>query len=324
VTADHSADEFQRKFDQLCGNVERFILGKSDVVRLALICLLSEGHLLLEAVPGVAKTSLARAIAKSISGEVRRIQFTPDLLPSDITGTQIYDLERKVFAFRAGPVFTNVLIGDEINRAAPRTQSALLEVMAERQVTMDGTTRPVPRPFLCIATQNPIEHQGTYPLPEAQLDRFMMRIDMGYPGLRDEVDIITGGLERRTPDDLTPVMTAEDLRRMIKIVEQIYVSPALRTYIATITQATRKTSDVRLGASPRASIAVAVCAQARAASLGRTFATTDDVKAIAVPVLNHRLILTAEAAAEGVEAEPLLQEILSQAPVPHSQGGEIR
>jgi MoxR-like ATPase len=316
VTADDSADEFQRKFDQLRRNIEKFILGKPDVVRLALICLFAEGHLLLEAVPGVAKTSLARAIAKSISGKVRRIQFTPDLLPSDVTGFQTYDLERKVFTFREGPVFTNILIGDEINRASPKTQSALLEVMAERQVTMDGTTRQVPRPFLCIATQNPIEHQGTYPLPEAQLDRFMMRIDMGYPDLHDEADIVTGGLERKTPDQLEPVMTADDLLHMIRTVERIYVAPTLRTYIATISQATRKTSDVRLGASPRASIAVAVCAQARAASLGRPFATTDDIKAIAVPVLNHRLILTPEAVTEGVKSETLLDEILSHAPVP--------
>jgi MoxR-like ATPase len=316
VSLDDDVAYFQRKFDQLCGNVERFILGQSEVVRLSLICLFSEGHLLLEAVPGVAKTSLARSIARSVTGELRRIQFTPDLLPSDVTGIRVYDLESRAFTFQEGPVFTNILIGDEINRASPKTQSALLEVMAERQVTMDGTTRPVPRPFLCIATQNPVEHHGTYPLPEAQLDRFMMRVDMGYPDLRDEVDVVSGGLERRTPEQLQPVLTIEELLAMIRTVARIHVSPALRTYIAMVTRATREASDVRLGASPRASIAIAVCTQARAVSQGRPFATTDDVKAVAVPVLHHRLVLTPEATFEGVRPETLLREILSRVPVP--------
>lgn len=309
-------DGFARQFARLQANVERFILGKTDVVRMALVCLFAEGHLLVEDVPGVAKTSLARAIARSISGKVRRIQFTPDLLPSDVTGVQTYDLDRKQFTFKEGPVFANIVLGDEINRASPKTQSALLEVMAERQVTVDGFPRRLPRPFLCIATQNPIEHQGTYTLPEAQLDRFAMRISVGYPDQDDEVDILGGGLARNSPDQLTTVLTADDMLEMIHVVERIYVSEPVRRYIVTVTRATRTMPDLRLGVSPRGTIALGVCAQAHAASLGRPFVTPDDVKSIAIPVLNHRLILTPEAVVQGAKPEAILRDILSSVRVP--------
>ncbi|OLF10398.1 ATPase [Actinophytocola xanthii] len=309
---------FARRFQELAGNIEHFIQGKSEAVRLALVCLLAEGHLLIEDVPGVAKTSLAKAIARSIAGaQVRRIQFTPDLLPVDVTGVQIYDQSRGAFEFRRGPVFANILLGDEINRASPKTQSALLEVMAEHQVTVDGAAHAVPHPFLCIATQNPIEHQGTYALPEAQLDRFLMRITIGYPDeLADEAAIVAGGIARRRPEELKPVVELEQLRGMINAVRELHVSSKLHVYAASIARATRGHPDVRLGVSPRGSIALAVAAQAYAASAGRTYVTADDVKAVAVSVLSHRLLLTSEARLKGRKPEAVVAEVLAGVPVP--------
>ncbi|MET8758777.1 MoxR family ATPase [Lentzea sp. NPDC004782] len=309
---------FQRRFEALAANVEDFIRGKPEVVRLALVCLLAEGHLLIEDVPGVAKTSLAKAIARSVAGaEVKRIQFTPDLLPSDVTGVQVYDQGRSRFEFRRGPVFTNILLGDEINRASPKTQSALLEVMAEGQVTVDGRPVPVPHPFLCIATQNPVEHQGTYALPEAQLDRFMMRISIGYPDdLADEVGILSYGVTRRRPDELKSVMELDDLRLMIRAVREQRVADTLREYVARIVRATRVHPDVELGVSPRGGIALVTAAQAYALAAGRPYVTADDVKAVAVPVLNHRLLLTPEARIQHRTAESVLADVLAAAPVP--------
>ncbi|MFD9891348.1 AAA family ATPase [Amycolatopsis sp. NPDC059027] len=306
------------RFQELAENVERFVRGKPEVVRLALVCLLAQGHLLIEDVPGVAKTSLAKAIARSIGGAtVKRIQFTPDLLPSDVTGVQVYDQGRGRFEFRPGPVFAHVLLGDEINRAAPKTQSALLEVMAEGQVTVDGEARAVPDPFLCIATQNPIEHQGTYALPEAQLDRFLMRIAIGYPAdTTDEVTIIGDGVARRRPEELRPVLELDELRLMITAVRKTHLSAELQNYVAMITRATRTHPDVRLGVSPRGSIALAVAAQAYAVSTGREFVTADDVKAVAVPVLGHRLLLTAEARIGRHRPESIIGEVLAEVPVP--------
>ncbi|MFD9963678.1 AAA family ATPase [Amycolatopsis sp. NPDC058986] len=306
------------RFQELAENVERFVRGKPEVVRLALVCLLAQGHLLIEDVPGVAKTSLAKAIARSIGGAtVKRIQFTPDLLPSDVTGVQVYDQGRGRFEFRPGPVFAHVLLGDEINRAAPKTQSALLEVMAEGQVTVDGEARAVPDPFLCIATQNPIEHQGTYALPEAQLDRFLMRIAIGYPAdTTDEVTIIGDGVARRRPEELRPVLELDELRLMITAVRKTHLSAELQNYVAMITRATRTHPDVRLGVSPRGSIALAVAAQAYAVSTGREFVTADDVKAVAVPVLGHRLLLTAEARIGRHRPETIIGEVLAEVPVP--------
>ncbi|MFC0110414.1 AAA family ATPase [Kibdelosporangium aridum] len=316
------ADEaiFQRQFNELCRNIDDFIRGKPEVVRLAVVCLLAQGHLLIEDVPGVAKTSLAKAIARSIAATtVKRIQFTPDLLPSDVTGVQVYDQASGRFEFRQGPVFTNILVADEINRASPKTQSALLEVMAERQVTVDGRARPVPEPFLCIATQNPVEHHGTFSLPEAQLDRFMMRISIGYPeNLDDEVTIIADGVARRMPEELKSVMELDDLRLMINAVQDLHLSDELQRYIATITRATRNHPDVKLGVSPRGSIALAAAAQAYAISMGRPFATADDVKTVAVPVLNHRLLLTPEAKIQNQTGEAIVEDILASAPVPRA------
>jgi MoxR-like ATPase len=282
------------------------------------VCLLAEGHLLIEDVPGVAKTSLAKAIARSVAGaEVTRIQFTPDLLPSDVTGVQVYDQAKSKFEFRQGPVFTNILLGDEINRASPKTQSALLEVMAEGQVTVSGRPVRVPYPFLCIATQNPVEHQGTYALPEAQLDRFMMRISIGYPeGLADEVSILSYGITRRRAEELQSVMDLDDLRLMIRAVRDQQVADSLREYIASVIRATRAHPDIELGVSPRGGIALVTAAQAYSLSAGRAFVTADDVKAVVVPVLNHRLMLTPEARIQHQTPESVLADILATAPVP--------
>jgi MoxR-like ATPase len=317
------SEKFERQFTNLAANVEKFIRGKSNVVRLALVCLFAQGHLLIEDVPGVAKTSLAKAIARSIAGAtVKRIQFTPDLLPSDVLGVQTYDLGNQTFKFIKGPVFANIVIGDEINRASPKTQSAMLEVMAEQQVTIEGQPHAVPRPFLCIATQNPIEHQGTYALPEAQLDRFMMRIRIGYPDELDEMTVVADGVARRTPEELQPVMTVDDLRGMIGIAESVHISEELRHYITQIAKATRRHPDVRLGVSPRASIALATAAQAYAAARGGSFANADDVKVIAPEVLAHRLLLRPEARIRGQEAERIIENIVDGAagiPVPRSR-----
>jgi MoxR-like ATPase len=312
---------FADGFDQLANNVEKFIHGKDDVVRLALVCLFAEGHLLIEGVPGVAKTSLAKAIGNSIEGMSQgRIQFTPDLLPSDVTGSRVYRQSVEDFTFEPGPVFSNILLGDEINRASPKTQSALLEVMAERQVTTDGVTRPVPAPFMCIATQNPIEHQGTYPLPEAQIDRFLMMLRMDYPSTADEVRVVTDGVHRRTPEQVVGhVMHKDEVQRMIGHVREVYVAPVLQEYIVAITSATRRDPRyVRLGVSPRGSVALAVAAQAYAASQDRTFATADDVKAVAVAVLSHRLLLTPDASANALSADGRIEEILSSVAAPKS------
>jgi MoxR-like ATPase len=306
----------QRRCDDLIRNVEHFIHGKTHIVRDAVICLLAEGHILIEDVPGVAKTSLAKAISHSIAGTMRRIQFTPDLLPSDVIGVQIYDTGKRQFQFREGPVFANIILGDEINRASPKTQSALLEVMAEHQVTVDGVTYPLPRPNFVIATQNPIDQQGTYSLPEAQLDRFMMLLRIGYPNAEHEMRIVGDAVARRLPEQLQPVMGIEELLRMIDIARSVYVAPAVQGFIVTITGATRTVPQLRLGASPRASNALALASQARAAFEGRSFVTADDVKAMARPVLCHRLLLTPEAAIQGHSTYAIVDSILAAVPVP--------
>lgn len=314
---------WKRGFEDISANIEEFVRGKSEVIRLALVCLLAEGHLLIEDVPGVAKTSLAKAIARSVAGAtVKRIQFTPDLLPSDVTGVQIYDQGSGRFEFRQGPVFTNILLGDEINRASPKTQSALLEVMAEGQITVDGHPVMVPSPFLCIATQNPVEHQGTYALPEAQLDRFMMRINIGYPDdLADEVSIYADGIAHRRPEALRSVMELDDLRMMIRAVHKQQVAESLREYTAAVVRATRTHPDVILGVSPRGGIALVTAAQAYALCAGRSFVTTDDLKAVALPVLNHRLVLTPQARIEHRTPDSIIRKILATAPVPAGQEG---
>jgi MoxR-like ATPase len=311
----------QRRCHDLVRNVEHFIHGKTQVVWNAVTCLLAEGHILIEDVPGVAKTSLAKAIAHSINGSMRRVQFTPDLLPSDVVGVQIYDTNKGDFQFREGPVFANIVLGDEINRASPKTQSALLEAMAERQVTVDGVSYALPRPNFVIATQNPIDQQGTYALPEAQLDRFMMLLRIGYPSPEHEVRIVGDAIARRLPEQLQPVTTVDEMQQMIDIVRGVYMSPALQAFVVTITNATRTIPQVKLGASPRASNALAAASQARAAVEGRAFVTADDVKAMAKSVLCHRLMLTPEAAVQGHKADSIVDNILAAVPVPQAPVG---
>ena len=310
---------FAEQFDGLLNNVEGFIKGKRDVVRLALVCLLAEGHLLINDVPGVGKTSLARCIAGSIEGSLGRIQFTPDLLPSDVMGVQVYNSTTGSFDFHAGPVFANLLLADEINRASPKTQSALLEVMEERRVTMDGLPYQVPRPFMVVATQNPIEMEGTYPLPEAQIDRFMMQLSVGYPAPRDEIEILARRSQGHTVDEVRPVMTAADLERMIETVRTVHVAPALLEYITAICVATRRMPELRLGVSPRGALALVQACQAYAASQGRSYVVCDDAKAIAPFVLGHRLLRTPEAELDGTSAHDLIGGLLASIPVPRER-----
>lgn len=315
---------FKDGFDTLAATIEQFIQGNDRVVRLALVCLFAEGHLLIEGPPGVAKTSLAKAIAQSIKGAShKRIQFTPDLLPADVTGSRIYRQDSGTFPFEEGPVFTNILIADEINRASPRTQSALLEVMAERQVTVDGETHPVAPPFMCIATQNPVEYRGTFPLPEAQIDRFMMKVTMGTPDRDAELRVLDGGLARQTPTTAIKPdsqLGIGQIKAMIDQVRDVYVDDSVKGYILDIVAATRaKSSDeVVTGVSPRAAIALALAAQAHAASVGRDFVAPDDVKAVATHVLAHRLVLSHTSAERGVAAESVIASLLKRvrAPVP--------
>jgi MoxR-like ATPase len=312
---------FAQRYEELAANVESFIRGKPDVIRMALVCMLAEGHLLIDDVPGVGKTSLAKAIAQSIDGSMRRIQFTPDLLPSDVTGVQVYDAAKREFVFHPGAVFANIVLGDEINRASPKTQSSLLEVMAERQVTVDSIPYLVPRPFIVIATQNPVEHGGTYDLPEAQLDRFMMRTSIGYPDHDAECEVVVNGTRGRTPEQLEPVMSTQDMQQMTQIAGQVHLAPAITSYIVTITAATRNLPELRLGVSPRGSLAVAQASQAYAAAQGRSFVTADDVKAMVPYVLGHRAIMRPEAELQGRTNEELIHTILTSVPVPQQRVG---
>lgn len=307
---------FSERFEVISSNIERVIQGKRDVIDLIVLSLLSEGHVLIEDVPGVGKTLLAKALARSIHCEFHRIQFTPDLLPSDVTGVSVWDRERNAFVFRSGPVFTNIVLGDEINRASPKTQAALLEAMEERQVTVDGVTRQLPPPFMVIATQNPIEHEGTYPLPEAQLDRFMTRLVMGYPSRGKELEMLETHGIRSTYGDLQPVVTAEDVIRMVEIARQVYVSDPVREYLVDAVEATRDDPDLLLGASPRATLFLQRAARTRAAIEGRHYVTPDDVKSMLRPVLTHRLILRPEAQMRGAVLEDIVDGIAQGVPVP--------
>jgi MoxR-like ATPase len=302
-------------------NVERVIVGKGEVVELAIVALLCEGHLLLEDVPGLGKTVLAKSLAKSLGCSFRRIQCTPDLLPSDITGTYIFNQKTADFEFRPGPVMSQVVLADEINRATPRTQSALLEAMQERQVTTEGVTRPLPRPFLVMATQNPIELEGTFPLPEAQLDRFLMKIQIGYPSLEDD-RLILSRFRRDDPlEELSSVISADELLKIQKACREVHVAPDVEDYIIRLTHATRKHAAVELGASPRAMLALYNASQALAAIRGRAFVTPDDIKYLMTPVLIHRIIPKSESRLRGQKAEQTLKEIKDSVFVPVEEEG---
>ena len=319
-TAAQNVTSFADRFDSVVDNVTSVISGKEDAIRLALVCMVAEGHLLIEDVPGVGKTSLAKALARSIDGEYSRIQFTPDLLPSDVTGVVVYKRNSDTFEFRQGGIFANVVLGDEINRASPKTQSALLEAMEERQVTVDATSYLLEAPFMVIATQNPNEPEGTYPLPESQLDRFLMRIEMGYPDKASEIEILDHhGSAAGGADDVSAVVTAADVREMSAVAANVHVAPALKGYLVDLADATRRHPRIALGVSPRGTLALLRAARALAASVGREFVLPDDLKALAGPVLEHRLVLTPEASMGGATQVDLLDDVVASVPVPTAQ-----
>ena len=305
----------------LAANVEKVIIGKRSVVELAVVGLLCQGHLLIEDVPGVGKTMLARSIAKSIGCKFRRIQFTPDMLPSDVTGVSIFNQQTREFEFREGPVFAQLVLSDEINRATPKTQAALLEAMEERQVTVDGVTRPLSRPFLVLATQNPIEYEGTFPLPEAQLDRFMLRLRLGYPSASDEVAMLDSQQFKHPVDELGQVVDTPTLIEAQEAIKAVHVDDKIKTYIVELMTQTRKHPEVSLGASPRGSLVLYRTAQARAAVAGRDYVIPDDVKALAPACLAHRMIVSPSARIKDVTAESVLADILGSVPVP---GASVR
>ena len=305
----------QEPSERVAANIERVIIGKHMEVRMALVALLCEGHILIEDVPGVGKTMLAKALSKSIGCSFRRIQFTPDLLPSDVTGLSIFNQKTQEFEFRPGPIMAQVVLADEINRATPKTQSALLECMEERQATIDGVTYPMPSPFLVIATQNPIEYEGTFALPEAQLDRFMLRLRMGYPKAVEEIVILDEQKRLHPIDDLRQVLELEELRQMQAAIKEIYVDPTVADYIVRLVTATREHPDVYLGASPRGSINLYRSSQALAALEGRDYVIPDDVKQLAVAVLAHRLIVKSQASLREIDPDAIVREILGQVAV---------
>ncbi|MQA14459.1 MAG: AAA domain-containing protein [Pseudonocardiaceae bacterium] len=316
--APRSAD-LHAVIEAIADNIATVLVGKPDTVRLALATLLAEGHLLVEDVPGVGKTSLAKALARSIDCTVSRIQFTPDLLPTDITGVSIYNRTTGDFEFRPGPVFANVVVGDEINRASPKTQSALLECMEERQVTVDGHSYPLDGPFMVIATQNPVEMEGTYALPESQRDRFTARVSLGYPEPDAELAMVDEHASTDPFATLAPVSTAAQVRSLIGAVRAVHVAPELRRYAVELVSATRRLPELRLGASPRATLQLVRASRAQAVLAGRDFVVPDDMHVVAPPVLSHRLVLTAEAQAARRSADDLVRGVLERVPVPHGQ-----
>jgi MoxR-like ATPase len=300
--------------------VERAIVGKRDALELVLLGILGDGHVLLEDFPGLAKTLIARSFAQATTLAFSRIQFTPDLMPSDVTGSSIFNQRTSEFEFRPGPIFANILLSDEINRAPPKTQAALLEAMQERQVTIEGVTHPLQRPFLVLATQNPIEYEGTYPLPEAQLDRFLIRLGVGYPEREDEWQVLVRRMEREVDEiELTPVVDGETLLRMQHALEQVHVAEQVGLYMVDLVAATRTSARVQVGASPRGSLALLRLARGRAALQGRDFVTPDDVKAVAVPALAHRLTLRPELWVQRVSGDDLVREALDSVPTPPAE-----
>ena len=306
----------QAAAQRLQANIEKVIVGKSSVIELLTVALLTPGHVLIEDVPGLAKTMLAKSLAKSLGCSFQRVQFTPDLLPSDITGVSIFNQKTQEFDYRAGPLMSQIILADEINRAGPRTQSALLEAMEERQVTVDGVTRSVPRPFLVIATQNPIELEGTFPLPEAQLDRFLLRVAIGYPEAEEEREILRRFREVDPLEELMPVVAGDEVVALSKACRQVYISPVIETYLLSLVRATRSNPALSLGASPRGSLALARTAQVLAAMRGRAFVIPDDVQWLAGPALTHRLILSSQSRLRGKGVPEVLQSVIEQVPVP--------
>jgi MoxR-like ATPase len=307
--------------------IERAVVGKRSALELVLAGLLADGHVLMEDYPGLAKTLIARSFARVTGLDFTRVQFTPDLLPSDLTGSSVYEQRTGTFAFRPGPVFTNLVLGDEINRAPPKTQAALLEAMQERQVTVDGSSRALARPFLVIATQNPIEFEGTYPLPEAQLDRFLLRVSVGYPDADAEWGVLARRMERRVPDldrDLRPVVGRDEFVAMQDALEGVHVAESIGRYIVALVAATRRRPTVEVGASPRGSLALLLVARVRAVLEGRDFVVPEDVKAVAVPTLSHRLRLRADAWVRGSSSEDIVAECLHEVPTPSAEGDPAR
>ena len=316
VVSPQQIEAFSKRFDLIATNVEKVIQGKRDVVELVLLALVAEGHVLVEDVPGVGKTQLAKSVARSIDSEFQRVQFTPDLLPSDVTGVSVWDRNRNEFEFKPGPIFANIVVGDEINRASPKTQSALLEAMEERQVTSDGVTRALPLPFMVMATQNPLEHEGTYPLPESQLDRFMMRVVIGYPSRQKELEILDTHGVRSTFLDLEPVVSVEEIEELVVVAREVTVSSSVKTYIIDLVDGTRQHPDVLLGASPRSALFLQRLSRARAASQGREYVTPDDIKLLAHPVLEHRMGLRPEAQMRGETLPDVIEDLLGRLRVP--------
>jgi MoxR-like ATPase len=315
-----SIEEVGELSTRVLDEVERAIVGKRDALELILLGVLGDGHVLLEDYPGLAKTLIARSFAQATTLGFSRIQFTPDLMPSDVTGSSIFNQQTADFEFRPGPIFANILLSDEINRAPPKTQAALLEAMQERQVTIEGITHPLERPFLVLATQNPIEYEGTYPLPEAQLDRFLIRLGVGYPKREDEWQILVRRMEREVDEiELTPVVDRETLLRMQRALEQVHVSEQVGLYMIDLVAATRKSSRVQVGASPRGTLALLRLSRGRAALQGRDFVTPDDVKAVAVPALAHRLTLRPELWVQRVSGDDLVREALDSVPTPPAE-----
>jgi MoxR-like ATPase len=308
--------QFEATFERIASNVEKTIQGKKEIVRLALIAVVAEGHVLIEDIPGVGKTMLAKSIAKSLGCSWSRVQFTPDLLPSDVTGVSVFDSKSQNFEFKQGAIFANIVLGDEINRASPKTQSALLECMEERQVTVDGNTYRLDEPFMVIATQNPIEHEGTYPLPESQLDRFMMRLSMGYPSRESELEILDTHGQEEPLLDLEPVSDPNEVVGLIKLARDVHVAPTLKRYIVQLTETTRDHPDVYLGASPRASLYLLRASRAMAASRGRDYVVPDDIQDLAIPVLAHRILLSPEAQMRGSNTEDMLEGLIGRVPIP--------
>lgn len=313
--------EIQTFTEKIINNIEKVIVGKRRPVELAIISLLCQGHLLIEDVPGVGKTVLARSLAKSLGCVFSRIQFTPDMLPSDVTGVSIYNQINAQFEFRPGPIMAQIVLSDEINRATPKTQAALLEAMEERQITVDGITHIMPRPFMVMATQNPIEYEGTFPLPEAQLDRFLIRLKLGYPDLNDEINILERQQFQHPVIDLGQVAQADELQAAQEAIKSIYVSPAVKRYIVELSRQTRQHADVYLGASPRGSLALFRTGQASAALDGRDFVLPDDIKTLVKPALGHRVILGPAARLRDLSTDQILDEVISRVPVP---GGDLK